>query len=161
MNHPISSTDVPSTGTSATEPQTLNKGARARNVLKVREARPPAIAPKLADGGTTSIGSSCRSINDIGPAARAARSSGDARQVSAVGQSSLDELLLAIESWISTYPKVIPSGRKSLRMPPLAAGKPPFAEPSRSGQAGATARHPINPDPAALEGAPCHERAQK
>jgi hypothetical protein len=161
VNHPISSTDVPNTGTSTTAPQTLNKGARARNVLKAREPRPPAPAPKLADGGTTCISSDCRSINAIGQAVRAARSAGDARPVSAVGQSSLDELLLAIESWLSTYPVVIPSGRKSLRKPPLAAGDPPFAELSRSGPAGATARHPINPDPAAREGAPCHERAQK
>lgn len=161
MNHPISSTDVPSTGTSAAEPRTLSKGALARNALKSREPRPPVLAPKLADGGTTSISSDCRSINAIGPAARAARSSGDARPVSVVDQSSLDELLLAIESWLSTYPEVIPSGRKGLRKPPLAAAKPPFAETSRRRRVKATARDPINPDLAAIDGAPCHEGAQK
>ena len=159
MNHPISSADAPSAGVPALAPTPLRKGVEPRWAAKAIEPSHQSVTKRSVDTQSASISKDFAS-SDKGAGSRSSRRAGSNRPACATGQSSLDEFLDAIETWLSDHQAPVPKLRKERAHRAKLTETPPV-ELTRTGPPAARPHDTINSATTATEHASCQEGAEK
>lgn len=131
MNSLISSTDAQSPGAPTLAPTSRRLGVEPQLAADALERPHQPIAKRRDDGKPASTRKGL-AISARGSGSGASSRPGSGRPACATGRSSLDELLDAIESWLSNHQGPVPKVRKGRPNPPLTASQPGVDEDTTS-----------------------------